>query len=401
MKQSKRIWGMVLYAGLVAVGGAWAHGGKGPADQDEKYLGWEQKWQAVGGENWASEDVYLRYNRVEGLFMGAREPRSYRGNRGHTSYGHLGYSFGASHWQYQVGTEVFTFHGPSQWGRNLSSIGGELHDVTASQDGWLLSAEENSLYAGLFRRDFFDYYRSRGWSLYTIQNFAGLVHLTGRLGQDEFYALDELVDWVLVDNRVARKAFRANPDIDVGTATSLRLDIQLDNRRPGQRRGWLVNHMIEQGGGGLGGDFAFRRQLFEVRRYQPLAQGAGQLDLRLRLGRGERQMPRQYQYDIGGFASLRGYPYKAFSGDRMVLFNAEYWIEDIGVLFDMGAAWFSPAGAQRALAGGLIEPAIQAEFKKSLGFAARIDDDFQLGMARPLDGEEEDWRYFARCSRTF
>ena len=403
MTKGRMRLGLALCAALVAVpGGVWAHsGGKANNGQREKYLGWEQKWEAGQPHSWDGDDPFVRYNRVEGLFVGLHEARFYDGDRGQSSYGHLGYSFGARDWQYQVGAEVFAFHGPAQTGRNLSSIGGELHDVTDSQDGWLLSAEENSLYAGLFRRDFFDYYRRRGWSVYTLQNYAGLVHLTGRLARDEFYSLDSQVDWVLVGNRVARKAFRPNPEVDEGTANSLRLDIQLDNRDRRNGRGWLVNHMLEQGGGGLGGDFAFRRMLFEVRGYQPVAQGTGQLDVRLRLGRGSRQMPRQYLYDLGGYATLRGYPYKAFSGDRMALLNAEYWLEDIGVLFDMGAAWFSPAGAQRARQGGLLEPSTQAEFKKSLGFAARIDEDFQVGLARPLDGEGEDWRYFARFSRTF
>ncbi len=394
MNRRKVPWGLVLFAGLVVVPGADGH-------EEKKYLGWEHKWGVGSAYSSEQDDCLVRYNRVEGLFLGAREPLSYHTDhtgQGFAGYGHLGYGFGAREWQYQVGIEEFSFHGSP---RSLSSIGAELHDVTTSQDTWLLSAEENSLYAALFRRDFFDYYQRRGWSVYTIHDYAGLVHLTARWSQDEFSSLDSQVDWIPVGNRLARKTFRVNPAVDEGKANSLRLDIQVDNRdhRRWHRREWLVNSMVEQGGGRLGGDFTFRRVLLEMRRY--LEDGESELDLRLRLGRGSGELPRQYLYNLGGYSTLRGYPHKAFSGDRMALLNIEYWHDDIGVLFDTGAVWFSHEGAQRALEWGAIEPDEQAHFKRSLGFAGRIDDDFQIGLARPLDGPEEDWRYFVRCSRTF
>ena len=85
----------------------------------------------------------------------------------------------------------------------------------------------------------------------------------------------------------------------------------------------------------------------------------------------------------------------------MVLLNIEYWVEGVGVLLDTGAAWYSPEGARRALERGGPEPEQEARFRRSLGFAARLDEEFRIGLARPLDGPRSGWRYFARFSRAF
>lgn len=396
------LWTLVLLPSLVIAPRA-------DGNDKGKYLGWEQKWGARQAYSWNQDDLLVRYNRVEGLFLGGQEPLSYHSDQGLVSYGHLGYSFGTREWQYQIGIEEFFFHGSPQ---KLFSIGGELHDATTSQDTWLLDAEINSLYSALYRRDFFDYYRHRGWSVYVIHNFAGIVHLTGSWSQDEFFSQDSQIEgwipvnwipvnWIPVFNKLARKTFRPNPAADEGKASSLRLNIQVDNRdrQRWSGREWLINSMIEQGGSRLGGDFAFRRALFEVG-HRLFDQRGGEVDLYLRLGRGSGELPRQYLYYLGGYSTLRGYPYKAFSGDRMVLLNVEYWHDDIGVLFDMGAAWFSSKGAQRALERGAMEPDKRARFKRSLGFAVR-DEGFQIGLARPLDAKKKDWHYFACYSRIF
>ena len=112
----------------------------------------------------------VRYNRVEGLLVGARVPRSYRDCQGVASYGELAYSFGNSAWHYQAGTQVFAFQACHRDNPHLASLGAELHDLTATQDSYLVPEEANSLYAALFRRDMRDYYRRVGWSVYAVQN---------------------------------------------------------------------------------------------------------------------------------------------------------------------------------------------------------------------------------------
>ena len=72
---------------------------------------------------------------------------------------------------------------------HFASLGAELYDLTATQDSYLVPEEANSVYAALFRRDMRDYYRRLGWSIYAVQNLAGVVQLTGRLAHDRILQL--------------------------------------------------------------------------------------------------------------------------------------------------------------------------------------------------------------------
>ena len=145
---------------------------------------------------------------------------------------------------------------------------------------------------------------------------------------------------------LGRDRFRPNPAIDEERYKSLRAELRWDSRdsRHSPRRGWFVNGLGERAGGAWGGDRDFARYILDVRRYQPVSQGS-RLDLRLRLGRATGSVPRQYHFDLGGFSSLRGYGFKEFSGDRMVLFNAEHWMQRsrVNVGF-FRRCWFGLAG---------------------------------------------------------
>ena len=52
------------------------------------------------------------------------------------------------------------------------------------------------------------------------------------------------------------------------------------------------------------------------------------LDVRLRIGSADGNLPQQYLYDLGGISTMRGFGYKAFTGECMMLFNAEYWFDN-------------------------------------------------------------------------
>lgn len=354
------------------------------------------------------EGMVLRYNRVEGVYGGWRLPRNYHPGQGLTNYGAVGYSLNAGELRYQAGAEVFSFYSPPQSRDNLVAMGAEVHDLTDTQDGWLLSEEENSVDALLFHRDFRDYYRRAGWSLYSSHNLGGVLQLTGRYARDEFGSLANEVEWGLFESRFAREAFRPNPPVDEVEVASIRADLQFDTRNSidEPHRGWFANALFERAGGFLGGEARFKRYLGDLRRYQPVGRSS-RVDLRLRLGTAKGVLPAQYLYDLGGFASLRGYGFKQFSGDRMGIFSAEYWVDgeaqwpgdlpvddlSVGLFFDAGSAWFAGDQGDPFDTGDL-------EVSKSLGFALQCES-ARLYLARPLDGAERDWELALRFSRTF
>ena len=382
----------------------------------DEFADWDKKWHAPPPQGWELEedDIWLRYNRVEGAFVGWKLPRKYTHQQGMSHFGQVGYGFSNKAWRYRAGSEIYTFYPDLLGTKSFWSLGAEFYDKTASEDGWLVSEEENSLDAILVRRDFRDYFRRSGWSIYTLHNLSGLLQVGVKVQQDEFASMENEVDWIVRGNRFARKEFRPNPGVDENKINSWRADIQLDNRDrphlPGN--GWLVNGFYERGGGILAGDREYSRYLLDLRRHHKVGWDT-RVDLRVRAGGSSGDLPTQFFYDLGGFSSLRGYPFKAFSGQRLLLANLEYWIDsdhwggdwplediNLGVFYDVGAAWLSnkhpSAGENPELA--------EANFKRSFGFGLNVpslSDSFRLFLARTLDQEKDDWSLAARFSRSF
>jgi hypothetical protein len=343
---------------------------------------------------------------VDGLYLGLR--RAPQQVHRPQWYGAVGYAFSGKYWRYQLGAEVpsrswRTAHGPAALRWHRASGGAEIHRLTDTQDDWIIPEGENTAAALLFRRDFRDYYRRSGWSAYGSYHLGRSARLTGRIVQDEFGSLANSEDWGVFDRDWARRGFRANPAVDELRINSLRAEVEVDtrNRRTRPNRGWLAAGVAESAGGFLAGDRSFRRYLVDVRRYQTLG-GGKHLDLRTRMGTATGALPVQYRYALGGYSSLRGYRFKEFVGDRMVLGNAEFWIDPnrywddlplpggliAGAFVDAGAAWSKG------------EPADGPDLRASHGWAIRSDD-LHVFFARALQVEDAHWDVSFRVSRSF
>lgn len=393
-----------------------------------RYHDWEHKWSAEGPDFWGleQEGVLARYNRAEGLFLGWRQARDYQSPWGVANYGEIGRGLANERWRWQAGGELFTWYGPPTRSSHLATVGVEAHDLTDSEDGWLISEQENSLEAALFRRDYRDVYRRRGGSLYTAHNVGGVLQIGARYQRDRYSSMPTATDWALFDNGWADAAFRDNPEIDAGDVVRARADVQLDTRtrRGHPDRGWFINAFAERAGGVLGGEFRFKRYLLDLRRYQPMGTGT-RLDFRLRGGTAKGNLPRQFVYRLGGVGSLRGYGHKSLAGDRSVLLNTQYWIDadrhwssdlpldglGLGLFFDAGAAWFAndrsdPFTGFRQLALGVDTG---PEWKRAVGLAVGTSDDgLRLEFARALDDDPgalepaaDGWSMTLRVSRAF
>jgi hypothetical protein len=348
------------------------------------------------------EDFLMRYNRVDGVFVGWRLPLKYRSVRGVAHYGEVGYGFGSNRWDYRAGAEFFSFSGASR--DNLVALGFELHGLTNTQDNWRIDEIENSIFAFLLRRDFRDYYRREGASTYIFRDFDRMVEVRGQVGVDVFESMPNSVSWNLFGDRWgSRMNFRSNPEIEAGQMRSVMGTLQLDsraNRRSVQ--GWRLMAQAEKAGSFLGGDFDFERYIIDVRRYQYAGRGT-QLNLRIRAGTGRGRVPVQFLYRLGGPSSLRGYGLNAYEGDRMVLFNAIYWVDGeahfrddwplddvgIGVFFDAGKAWVADGES------------VGSRVVTSAGLGLKTDN-LRVFFARPLDANDPvDWRVWVRFRRAF
>jgi len=358
------------------------------------------------------ESLHWRYNRVDGFYLGWRLPRQYSMDLPTAYYSEFGYAVNDKTVRLQVGGEAFPWDDPAR-------LGIELHDLTATQDQWVIGSEENNLSALFFKRDLRDYFRRWGGSLYLSRPVGSFMRLEGRLAQDKYESLDNAVAWSVFGGGWARRHFRSNPAVDEVRLRRFEADLVWDtrDRRMHPRQGWLGQVEAIAAEGFLKGDRSFRRLVGDLRRYQMLGSHT-RSDLRLRLGRATGTLPAQHLFDLGGFSSLRGYRFKEFSGDRMVLFNGELWFDahthwlggsqwdglNLGAFFDAGAAWFSDKSAYQAAVGASAFTGLQVRDEPKFNASAGVGLDFEdirLYVARPLDTNGADWQVSMRLSRSF
>lgn len=277
--------------------------------------------------------LLLRYNRVEGVFVGLQAPRRFHWDKARqfTAFGSLGYGFGAHRWQYSIGAaQQFGF------GTELLEFGVESHNTIESRDYWIVGNAENSLNALLARYDYRDYFAREGFS-----GWLGLYHRAELLDaqvkvvflSDIHSSRDAVVHWSVFRSAAA---FRANPPVAEGRMKSVMISADLHQleEKDHYPRGWSISLSSEFAGRGLKGDFSFDSYVLDVRRYQPLGQYES-LNARLRAVTSHGTLPPQRLHHIGGISTVSAYAFKAFSGNRLMLANVEYLVS--GEILSEGA----------------------------------------------------------------
>ena len=130
-------------------------------------------------------------------------------------------------------------------------------------------------------------------------------------------------------------------------------------------RGYRLGLSAEFAGGFLGGDVNFTKYQADLSRYFRVGSSGQVVALRAMYGHGN-NLPQHEEFVVGGSETVRGYDFGAFSGQRMVVFNAEYRFpitEAVqGVVFaDLGRA-FDPS-----------EPIGFNDLKFGYGVGVRLD----------------------------
>ncbi len=125
-------------------------------------------------------------------------------------------------------------------------------------------------------------------------------------------------------------------------------------------------------------NFVYQMITGEVQGYYPLTSNQN-VSFRARGGYSNDNLPLFRQFFLGGIGSLRGYDYKEFEGNRMLLLNAEYvwrfYKSDLGagLFFDGGKAEWSESQFKT---GGL---------KTDIGVSLLINNDIRIDIAQRLD----------------
>jgi hypothetical protein len=270
----------------------------------------------------------------------------------------------------------YRVHGEFVLGSLKSNVGIGVrgYDAVTPVEPWPLKDFEVGWASFLFHRDYRDYYRRHGGSLFATLRLSPQFSFTGEGRDERESSLDARTPWTLF--RTA-EAWRANPAVTDGKYRSAVASIRLDTRndRGAPSAGWLVTAEYETGQGRdvtgtLGpmvciaapcidpaladGRLDYQRVGFDARRYLRLSP-SGRLNLRLAGGGwvGGDPLPLQRRLSLGYPDPLPGYGFRQFSCtgntlpgepalcDRLLVGQAEFRTH-LG--FDFGPKWASDWG---------------------------------------------------------
>jgi len=323
--------------------------------------------------------------------------------------GHLSYKTASERGGYALGFERPLF------GRTKLFVGGELHDLTATDDRWQVSSFEASLDAIAVRRTFRDYYRRRGVQI----NGAVRVHprveaLVAWRGEreeplavasdfsvwrgDEAFrpnaaAIDGRLNAILVGASIDGRGFDRESLESSYRRHQLEepFGVRLDELEKGDEPAamWRVDWTSEIAGGSFGGDFDFRRHVV-VGRTRVAVSPHQVFAARAIGGWSDGLLPPQRIFSIGGIGSVHGYDFKAQAGDSLALLNLEY---EVGWRHGLKAIGFFDAG--RA-----APRSFDAPWLKGVGWGVGIDD-FRLDFGYRTGAVPSSLQVLLRFSRSF
>lgn len=256
----------------------------------------------------------VRYNRVEGLYLGLESAKKYHWNtmRNYSYSGSFGYAFGNHRWTGGIGYD--------RWIGNDNRIGfgAEAHSITDSKDNWRIDNTENSLAAFFIHEDYKDYYLREGWSLHASKYFNRSTTIDVKYIQDNYRSQDQNTDWSLFGGD---KRFRLNPPVTEGILKSVILGFYhvTADRNDYLPYGWDIALNYEN----ASGIASFNRILFDIRRYQLLG-NEHHLSGRFIAGTADAHLPWQKSFEVGGLGTVPAVMFKSLSGNRMLLLNVEY-----------------------------------------------------------------------------
>ena len=323
---------------------SWKRGSFDSFDDSDVFGEWNSRWP-YQAQAWYRNIPSIRYNRVEGLFLGlSRAPLDWSSwDRGRI-YGQGGYAFALNEWQYRIGAE--TRLGSRRSSPNFDlKIGGSHQRNTDTDDLWKASWGENTAAAFFFRHDFFNYFQTEGWTAYSVARLTRYVQLSAAFRDEDYRSLERNTNWSIFGDG----NFRPNPGINEGQMRSFVFALEGGSIRDlSDRPSGAAFRLEAEIGQGLGGDFDFSRYLGDVRTYARLGREAG-LSLRFRGGFSEGTVPVQKAFTLGGIGTVRGYEQNQFIGTRMALGNAElslydpdiadWLLDDITIYGSFDAGW--------------------------------------------------------------
>jgi hypothetical protein len=332
--------------------------------------------------------------------------------------GHLSYKIASERAGYALGFERPLF------GTTKLFVGGELHDLTASDDQWQLSSLEASVAASAARRSFRDYYRRLGVQINGALRLHPQIEALFAWRGERQEPLQTTSDFSLWNSD---EAFRPNTLANEGRLNALLVGMSVDGRGfdqesleasyrrhqldtlfgerldelDGKRAAapvWRIDWSSEfSEPGAFGSDFDFQRHIVTGRSRLFLSPHQV-FGVRAIGGWSEGVLPPQRQFAVGGVGSVHGYDFKEQVGDTLALVNLEYelgWYRGLKAIgfFDVGRVTARPVP-------GFVQPAADTPWLKGVGFGVGVGD-FRIDFGYKAAEIPSSLSVIARFGRTF
>ncbi len=339
--------------------------------------------------------VRLRYNRVEGSFLGYRLSAVRRNWPRLKAFVESGYGFASRSARWEAGVEYR--------GRKIT-LNAAVFDRSDTPDRGIVGATENSLFSLLFKWDYRDYFRAKNGieAKFTLRSKRTLSLFSGLTA----YRCESMPVRTARSLFFRDRPFRNNPPARPGDVGLLHAGVKVDTRvgSPLFRDSWYGSLHYERGFR----EFAFHGLTLAGKRYQKSKFGRQAVIVRARLGT-RQSTASQFVFGLGGAGTLRGFGIKEFRANRMVLFNVEYAFRgdvlpripvrgfhllNLTIFADAGWTRLMPESAH--LFEGFADLDL-ASFKTSTGLGIALPRQLvRLNVARRLDRSDDAWTFSFR-----
>ena len=269
----------------------------------------------------------IHFNRVNGLFFGIRAERMQWHRFGSfldipqiQPHGFIGYGTASKEWEYAIGLEKKIGE------KRRFMVGAEYYDATATEDYRRVGLTETSLTSFFAGYDFLDYYNQEGFGIYSVLRSERWIETAFSYNETTFSTLFQETDYTMFGKS---SVYRPNPAID-RNADEIDLGIYSFSLSLNPRDVLITNKfaisstvVAELADNSVSDEnYRFNRYRGDIKLFYNFEPGSV-LRWKVSGGRITGNVPDFKRFYLGGIGTLRGSPYKFFSGDEMFASNIE------------------------------------------------------------------------------
>lgn len=326
----------------------------------------------------------LRFNRVEGAFVGGQASFYNVLVDGTTISGNAGYGFSDKVWKWKAGLRQRLMQRPF-----LSVRGEAYRDLSYRPDGDFYGSFLISLAALFDKNDYRDYYLASGWNAGVHVEPLRWSFFDAGYRSEKQTTVQNATDFSLF---ARDRSFRVNPPIREGNLRSVEFSFGLNRNifaTPFVSSSLFRDEMpltisVEHSDASVGSDFDFTRYsaVFSMRQTTFLSSllFAPYLNIRAAAGTSRGVLPPQRLFDlesrysgIAPFGVLRGANVKEFTGDSYIAVALEHNFRSVPFRW-LGISFLDEANIGLILSGAAGRTWLRDETKNALPFAVQNMD---------------------------